>query len=217
MKKNATYLFIIIAVSLFYTIIINMYIQTDEIFYNFLLNNYPTEIAIRIFETSHPYKCIIYISTPILIILRTLIFAIILDAVLMCKNIYESKRTSTNYKFSQFWSIFICAEWSYIAFITMKFCWFAFFDTNYDYSKLIDYSPLSLYSLIGNNNLDAWLIYPLKVCNLFEVLYLVIAIIMCKRTLQMNWIDSMFYICLSYLIPLFVFMIFIMYLNIHFL
>ena len=216
LKNNFIHLLVIILINIFYTVIINTYIQTDDIYYNFLLSNYPSEIATKVFESTLSYKFLVYILGPAIIILRTLIFAIILDAILTCKNIYESGDLSTGYKFSQFWKIFICAEWSCTAFVAVKFCWFAFFNIDYNYNDLIDYSPLSLYSLIGNSNVDSWLIYPLKMFNLFELAYLVIAITVCRKTLKISCTDSIFYICLSYIIPLFIFIVFIMYLNLHF-
>lgn len=216
LKNNLTHLSIIILINIFYTFIINTYIQTDDIYYNFLLNNYPSEIAIKVFEFSHSYKFLVYILSPLIIILRTLIFAIIFDAILTCKNIYESGDLSTGHKFSQFWKIFICAEWSCVAFVAVKFCWFAFFNTDYSYYDLIDYSPLSLYNLVGNSNLDSWLVYPMKMLNLFELAYLIVAVVACKKILQISNTDSLFYIGLSYIIPLFVFIIFIMYLNLYF-
>jgi len=215
LKNKFLHLFVIILINIFYTAIINTYIQTADIYYNFLLSNYPSEIAEKVFEYSQSYKFLVYILSPVIIILRTLVFAIILDAILICKNIYGSGNLSTGYKFGQFWKIFICAEWSCVAFIVVKFCWFAFFNLDYNYIDLIDYSPLSLYSLIGNN-MDPWLIYPLKMFNLFELAYLLIAVTVCKKTLQINYTDSIFYIGLSYIIPLFVFIVFIMYLNLYF-
>lgn len=216
LKNNLTHLFVIILINIFYTFIINTYIQTDDIYYNFLLSNYPSEIATKVFETSLSYKFLVYVLSPVIIILRTLVFAAILDAILTCKNIYESGNLSTNYKFSQLWKIFICAEWSCVAFVAVKFCWFAFINTDYDYKELIDYSPLSLYSLTGNSNADSWLVYPMKMLNLFELAYLTIAVVACKKILQTSNTDSIFYIGLSYIIPLFVFIIFIMYLNLYF-
>ncbi|WP_308600086.1 hypothetical protein [uncultured Dysgonomonas sp.] len=216
LKNNFIHLLVIILINIFYTVIINTYIQTEDIYYNFLLSNYPSEIATKVFESTLSYKFLVYILSPVIIILRTLIFAIILDAILTCKNIYQSGDLSTGYKFSQFWKIFICAEWSCVAFVAVKFFWFAFFHTDYNYNDLIDYSPLSLYSLVGNSNVDSWLVYPMKMFNLFELAYLVIAITVCRKTLKISRTDSIFYISLSYIIPLFIFIIFIMYVNLHF-
>ncbi len=215
-KNNYIHLLVIVLINLFYTFVINTYIQTDDVYYNFLLGNYPSEIATKVLETSYSYRFLVYILSPLIVILRTLIFSVILDAILTCKNIYESGDLSIGYKFSQFWKIFIYAEWSCVAFIVVKFCWFAFFSTDYSYNDLIDYSPLSLYSLAGNSNLDSWLIYPMKIINLFELAYLVIAVITCKRVLHISYTDSIFYICLSYIIPLFLFIVFIIYLSLHF-
>lgn len=216
LKNNFSHIFVIILINIFYTFIINTYIQTDHIYYNFLLSIYPSEIAIRVFESTLSYKFLVYILGPAIIFLRTLIFAIILDAILTCKNIYQLGGVSIGYKFSQFWKIFICAEWSCVAFVAVKIFWFAFLHTDYNYNDLIDYSPLSLYSLVGNSNIDSWLVYPMKMFNLFELAYLIIAITTCFKVFKISLIDSIFYICLSYMIPLFIFMIFIMYLNLHF-
>lgn len=217
LKNNYIHLALIIFVSTFYVAIMNKYIQTDEMYFSFLIDNYPKELAIRIFESSHAYNFLfIYIISPLLIILRTLIFAVMLDAVLTCKNIYQHSGSSSKYRFGDFWRIFICAEWSTVAFIVLKFNWFAFVDTNYALNDLMNFSPLSLYSLTENHNIESWLIYPFKICNLFEFAYIVIAVITCKKALAMDYLDSIFYIFLSYLVPSFVFVIFIMYLNIYF-
>ena len=127
-KNNIIHLCLIITINTFYTVITNSYIQTDEIFYNFLTSNYPTEIATKIFKTTLSYKYLAYIISPLIITLRTLILAIILDTILTCESIYTTGTLPEKYKFSQFWRIFIYAEWSSVAFITIKFCWFAFFD-----------------------------------------------------------------------------------------
>jgi hypothetical protein len=53
----------------------------------------------------------------------------------------------------------------------LKIVWFYFFQTNYTLEDLQYFYPLSALNIVGYKGLDAWLIYPLQVLNLFELAY----------------------------------------------
>ncbi|NDV68591.1 hypothetical protein D0T66_06725 [Dysgonomonas sp. 25] len=215
LRNNYLHLLIILLINIIYTAGFNYFIQTDDLYYSFLLENYPDEIAERVFQVSQSYNFLVYLLPPVLIILRTLIFATILDAILACKDIFREGQISQKYKFEHYWRIFICAEWSFIIFLIVRLYWFGFINTEYGYKDLTDFSPLSLYSLIGYEGLEDWLIFPLKTINLFEVIYIVLAVIACKKILKISYFDSIFYINLSYVMPFILFIVFIVYLSLY--
>lgn len=214
-RNNFIHLSVILLTNILYIVVFNNFVQTDELYYSFLTENYPDEIAERVFEASQSYSFIAYLLLPVVIILRTLIFAIILDAILTCKDIYQQGKTSAKHKFSHFWKIFIYAEWSYVILLLVSLSWFTFFNTDYNYKELTDFSPLSLYNLIGHDTLENWLIFPLKAINLFEAAYIVFAVVACKKILKVSSLDSIFYIAMSYVIPFIIFIVFIVYLSLH--
>ena len=53
----------------------------------------------------------------------------------------------------------------------LKLCWFYFFQPDFSLEDLQYFYPLSLSNIIGPKTVATWLIYPLQIANIFEVVY----------------------------------------------
>jgi hypothetical protein len=56
----------------------------------------------------------------------------------------------------------------------IKIAWFTFYYMNYTLDDVQYFQPLSLLSFFNANELDTWWVYPLKILNVFEVVYWIV-------------------------------------------
>src|SRR5699024_3499561 len=84
------------------------------------------------------------------------------------------------------WSIVLKAEFIFLLVGVLKVVWFYFFQTNYTLENVQYYYPLSMLSVVGNDNLEPWYIYPLQTLNLFEVVYWIVLALLIDKKLKEN-------------------------------
>ncbi|MBC8111735.1 MAG: hypothetical protein H7Y04_11805, partial [Verrucomicrobia bacterium] len=87
-------------------------------------------------------------------------------------------------RFSQLFKITALAEIVFIIAKTSKIFWFLVVDKDYTLKEFSDFQPLSLLSLFDTNILESYLVYPLGVLSVFEVLYWLILAYLIKLFLN---------------------------------
>ncbi len=67
-------------------------------------------------------------------------------------------------------------------------------------SKISDFSevPFSLYSLMGNEEMDAWIMYSLNTLNLFEIIYCIVLSLAFEKTMKLTKKDSLNLLTITY-------------------
>jgi len=78
---------------------------------------------------------------------------------------------SDRWLFRPFFRVAIQAEFVLLVPGLVKILWFLFVQTDYTLVDLQIFYPLSLLSLVGANSVAPYLVYPLQVLNLFELVY----------------------------------------------
>jgi hypothetical protein len=76
-------------------------------------------------------------------------------------------------------------------------------DQEYDYSEIRSFYPFSLLGAIGVINVNEWMIYPLKVVNLFEIIYVYLIIVGIHQVSNLKFSLIAKPITVSYLLLLF--------------
>lgn len=80
-------------------------------------------------------------------------------------------RETENVKLKHIFKIIVIAQFVFLIPLIVKYIWFLGFKESYTYKELINFSVLSVYSFFEPSGIPDWLVYPLKILNLFEVIY----------------------------------------------
>ena len=118
-------------------------------------------------------------------------------------------------RFKQLFELAIKAELVFIVAGLFKILWFLFVKTNYTILDLQYFSPLSLQNIISIQQSDIWLLYPLQVTNLFELLYWAVLAWGLKEIIQKSIGESFKIVALSYGSGLIVWVAFIVFLTLN--
>jgi len=89
-------------------------------------------------------------------------------------------------KFNRLFNIVVKAEYIFLLPLVLKTAWFYFFRTDYTLDELQNFVPLSLGSVFGFEHFERWIIYPLRVINLFEVAYWLLLAFLLAKALQIT-------------------------------
>lgn len=122
--------------------------------------------------------------------------------------------TAVELSFKKIFEMALLAEAIFILPGIFKLLWFIFVDTNYTLSDVQMFYPLSLLNFFDPERLEAWLIYPLQVINVFEILYLLILSYWLVLITQTNYWKMLRLIICSYGTGLFVWTLSIMFLTV---
>lgn len=108
-----------------------------------------------------------------------------------------------NVSFKTIFKSVIVAEFVFFLPRIVKLIWFSILD-EYSYKDLIDFSSLSLYSLLKGVNYPTWLNHSLKLFNIYEVLYLIL-LVSCVHILSQIKIRHLYrHVTLAYATFLFI-------------
>jgi len=92
--------------------------------------------------------------------------------------------------------------------------WFCFFAGNYTLTDINFFYPASLINLFSRQEVDSLWIFPLQTMNLFHLFYILLLIYGLKVSGKLSGADSEKIVAGSYLPALFVWIAFIMFLNV---
>lgn len=165
-NKNFT-LSLVLIVSQFIFVLVNRYLLDLD---NMLLDNLSVQMTdddIDNFLLSYErWGWLGFLVLPIITIVKVLLISLSLD---IGAFIWDKK-----IKFKNILKIVLTAEFIFLIPIFFKSIWFLFFQKNFTLNTLEDYSPLSLFSLVSDLNINPLIKYPLQLVNLFEIAYIVL-------------------------------------------
>lgn len=114
-------------------------------------------------------------------------------------------------RYKQVFEIVLISEFVFFIPLLIKIIWFSYHPVSMEAVRL--FSPLSLFSLFDPDSLQEWLFYPLKVLNIFEVIYWILLAFLLAKYLKSS-LDSMLKIVLGYYVSfLFCWVVFIMFIS----
>lgn len=141
-------------------------LMTDELYYDSLVNKISYERISEMLVQGKKWRWLSYAFLPVLLFIKILF-------VVICFSI-GGLFIKIDIGFKNFFSIVTTAEFIFLIPGIIKLLWFSFFQTNYTLQDLQFFFPLSVLSLFSPSELDPWLVYPIQLLNLFEVLYWVV-------------------------------------------
>ena len=153
-------------------------LNLNTLIYNNLAENLTTEQIEKLFMQARKWQLLGYVLLPLLLFLKTQIIAGVLG---IGAYLFNKKITHKT-----LWGIVLKAEFIFLLVGVLKIVWFNFFQTNYTLEDVQFYYPLSMLSVVGNNNLEPWYIYPLQTLNVFEIVYWIVIALLIDKALKEN-------------------------------
>lgn len=141
------------------------FLSTEEVLYNFYLENYAQEQVEEIIEQQQKWSWLGYAIIPLFVLIRSSLVALCLSIITF---FYEMEHP---FKFKQFLRIALVGEFVWVFVSIVKFAYFYWFQTEFTLEEFQQYFPFSFTNYLDLETLDPWFVYPLQTVNLFEVLY----------------------------------------------
>jgi hypothetical protein len=207
-ELNIRLLFIL--VSLLYlslAFLTNTFLFTKQFYFEVFANKFTGERITEMIEYSNKLIWVGYFCIPLFLILKLLIIALIL-----CTGLEFG---GYRIKYSLVLKIVILAESMMILMAFSKFTYLIYFKST-DIEILKNYYPFSLISLFQIKSIPYYFVYPLQLLNLFEVGYWIILVFLIKKTICVTFLNSFKVIASSYGISMFVWILFVMFIQLQF-
>ena len=203
MNKNFTFFTILTISHFLLSYASNNILNVDVLLYNSFAEKLSSEQVIKILEFKEKWRFVSYIFLPILLLLKTLIIAAILDV----GCFFFGKEI----KYKKLFNQVVKAEFIFLLVIIFKTVWFYFFQPNYTLEDLQYFYPLSALNIVGHEGLQTWFIYPFQVLNLFEVAYWFILAYLIGKELNENTDKGFSIVASSYGVGLLIWVVGVMF------
>jgi hypothetical protein len=177
----------------------------DSLYFDFLGDKLSYERINHIIQKKKDLKWLSYTLMPLFTLLKCF-------AVSTCLYTGALLDRSEN-RFADFFKVSLLAEFIWLFPTLVKIIWFGFIHRSYGLDDLMYFSPASLLAVFDRHTLDAWLIYPLRIANLFEVIYWLSLAFLLMPILKKRFSQSLNFVSYTYGIALFIWALFIMFIK----
>jgi hypothetical protein len=178
-------------------------ILTDLVFFEFYSDKFSES---RVYELLDFRKEWLWVTYPIKLMIQ--LIALNIPAMLIYLGLYLAKY---EIRYKKVFGVVLISEFVFFIPLLIKIIWFSYHPVSMEAVRL--FSPLSLFSLFNAESLQEWLFYPLKVLNIFEVIYWILLAFLLAKYLKSS-LDSMLKIVLGYYVSfLFCWVVFVMFIS----
>lgn len=165
MSKLYVFLLLITILSLF--VFLSGYLLiSDNLYFNTFAEQLTYEQIESLINQGKKWAWVSYAVLPVLTLVK-------LTLVASCLSIGLYFFTN-RFSFKSAFDVVLEAEFVFLIPILLKIIWFALFQTDYSLQDLQFFFPLSALNFFDYTTVQPWLIYPLQLLNLFEILYWVV-------------------------------------------
>lgn len=161
------YVFLTLIISIVFLFILsNLLLLSDTIYYNTFANQLTFEQIDLLISENKKWEWIGYTTLPILTLVKlTLVASCISIGLFFVAN---------KFSFKAAFGVALEAEFVFLIPALLKIIWFTIFQTDYTLQDLQTFYPLSALSFFEYSTLQPWLVYPLQLFNVFEIIYWVL-------------------------------------------
>ena len=159
---------IFISASLLYiliSVIINEFIISSELYYNTYADRLSIDRINKLIHLKDKWEWTGYILIPLLLFIKLLIITLSIEIGVILLD----------YKvgFNQIFRVVLIAELVLIIanIVRNTALFFLDFDT---FDEIYNFYPLSVLNLLNADRVNTWLVYPLKLANIFTVIYFIV-------------------------------------------
>lgn len=137
----------------------------DKLLYNSLAEKFTSRQIEKVLNIQEKWKWVVYVFIPVYVLIKTIIIASILYIGIFFSN--------KEVEFKKVWNVVLNAEFIFLLVPVLKVIWFYFFQNIYTLDDFQYFHPLSALNITGYKGVESWLIYPLQVFNLFELVFII--------------------------------------------
>jgi len=192
---------------MFITWMTNSLIFTDEYYYNFFSNQFSRDKIEKIIAISNRFKWIGYAIMPVILISKWTILAFSLYVVLFLK--------SNVFSYINCFKIILLSEIVMI-FASLVKLLLLIFHTSKSIEEIQFISSFSLVQLFSIKQIPNYLVYPLQVFNLFEILYWILIAAGIQAFSKKTFWESLKITASSYGVVMFIWILFIVFIQLQF-
>ena len=204
--SNYRLFLLIIIPTILITFLFDQLILTDELYFDY----YEDQVSLGRIEVFLELKDNISWFSYVLLPLILLIKIILISSWLLCGSIIFGYKVSLKDLFK----IALVAEFVMLIPTIYTFIDFTVIRDSFSL-KDVHYSfPLSLIEVF--DNVDSWLVYPLKTLNLFEVAYLFVLVYGFYEIANFSFKKALYLVLPTYLIGLSIWLVFVVFLSLNF-
>lgn len=184
----------------------NHILVTEDLYYSFFNEQMSFERISEFIAVSKRIEWVIYLIIPLYLLLKLFVVACCLStgALLFGYNV----------NFSKFFYAALFADLVFIIAPILKLIWFGIISTEYSLTDLQYFLPLSALNLFDPSQLESWLVYPLQLLNIFEVLYWCSLAYHLKNILNKDFVSSLGFVASTYGVGLLLWVIIFMFLTV---
>jgi len=205
---NKTLYFILLCMSsIFLMVAGKTMLISDELYFEFFGDQLSYDRISTIISLHKKWEWVSYAVMPVYYVLKIFLAAGCVYTGVVIAGMEIS--------FNKIFQIALLAEGVFLFPTVVKLVWFTLIQTDYSLADLHHFYPLSAINFFERDSLDAWLIYPLQLINIFEVLYLLILAYGLVVVTRKNYARMLGLIACSYGTGLFIWTISIMFLMVH--
>lgn len=165
MDKRLLFLMLIAALSSL--VFLSSYLLiSDTLYFNTFAEQLTYEQIENIINQGKKWEWVSYAILPILTLIK-------LTLVASCLSIGLYFLTN-RFSFNSAFGVALEAEFIFLLSALLKIVWFAIFQTDYSLQDLQFFYPLSALNFFDYTTVQPWLIYPLQLFNVFEIIYWVL-------------------------------------------
>lgn len=186
---------------------VNQFIITDVILEDKLQELYPAYMIDDVMALKNRFWWVAYALEPVMLLLKLLLLFLPVSVAALLSDI-DVKATDILFAGLAAESIFIVQRIWY-SIITWNNL-----DLLYD-NRLVDLYPLSLIGIFGSANMVDWLIYPIQLLNVFEILYVVAVTTILMKRWEISWPDTFNIVLPAYLAGLTIWVGFVIFITIQ--
>lgn len=201
------YLGLIILLYIFIGILLNWYIVTDEHYYRYLVNQLDVERISQFLILRNKWDWVGFLIIPVFTMIKILFVATCLEV--------GSFIVDLKLKFKQLFKIVVLAETIFVISAFIRVGWLFLFSEHLTLEYIQYFQPLSLFNLVVFKKIPQYLIYPLQVVNVFEVIYWVVLAYLIKIHTDKSFDRSLGFITSTYGIGLFAWVVLFTFLSIN--
>lgn len=187
--------------------IIQEFILTSQIVEDYLAESLSISLAFELADLRNKWDWLNYVLLPIIFILK---FILISGWILSGTILYGYKVS-----FKSIYDAVLVSEFVWLIPSIILIIWFGLFDSDYSFTDVQYFRPMSLLNIFDISSLNNWLIFPLQSINIFQVLYLLVLTFMLKLTLNKGFKETLNFSVPVYLSAVFSWIIFITFININ--
>lgn len=145
------------------TYISNSLLLSDEIILGFWSDQVSYENAIDMLTLSRRWAWVSYAIIPVYYLVKMFLVSVCIYTGTILADVDIS--------FRKVFQVTLFAEAIFLVPVIVKIVWFVWFQTDYTLLDVQSFYPFSLLNFFDRDALDSWLIYPMQVINLFEMIY----------------------------------------------